>query len=99
MEGPMRRNAALAMISTPPATDPVFAAIERYSEAADAYWTAHIAAEEGGLRVWSTHPAVADVAEAWRQARNALSDTRPTTIAGVLALAALIAATCERMEC
>ena len=95
----MRRNTALAIVSASAAPDPIFAAIDRFNDAADAYWTAHIAAEERGLRVWSTHPAVARVAEAWLEARNALSRTRATTMAGVLALAELIASDCERIEC
>ena len=36
----MRRNAALAIVATTPAADPVFAAIEQFNEAADAYWMA-----------------------------------------------------------
>jgi hypothetical protein len=89
----------LALVSTPE-IDPIFAAIEQYEQAADAYWTEHAAAEERlGSRVWGGHPAVAGVEKAWRQATVALSATQATTIAGALALADLIAADCENIEC
>jgi hypothetical protein len=88
----------LALVPTP-AIDPIFAAIEQYEQAADAYWTARAAIEERGSRVWGGHPAVAEVEEAWRQATVALSNTRATTMAGALALADLIAANCENIEC
>jgi hypothetical protein len=89
----------LALVPTP-AIDPIFAAIEQYEQAADAYWTAHAAAEERlGSRVWGGHPAVADVEKAWRQATVTLSNTPATTIASALALADLIAADCENIEC
>jgi hypothetical protein len=54
----MRSRLALAPILE---TDPIFAAIERYEEAADAYWTARGAIEESGSRVWGGHPAVSEV--------------------------------------
>jgi hypothetical protein len=93
----MRTQLALV---PPPTIDPIFAAIEQYEQAADAYWTAHAAAEERlGSRVWGGHPAVAEVEEAWRQATVTLSNTPAATIAGVLALADLIAADCENIEC
>jgi hypothetical protein len=87
----------LALVPSP-AIDPIFAAIEQYNEAADAYWTARVAIEERGSRVWGGHPAVAEVEGAWRQATVALSNTRATTMAGALALADLIAADCEIIE-
>jgi hypothetical protein len=88
----------LALVPTP-AADPIFAAIDQYNEAADAYWTARLALEERGSRVWGGHPALAAVEGAWRQATVVLSKTRASTMAGALALADLIAADCEIIEC
>jgi hypothetical protein len=48
--------------------------------------------------VWGTHPAVRSERDAWDEAITELAATKPTTIAGLLELAMLIAGDAEHVE-
>jgi len=48
--------------------------------------------------MWGTHPAVRRERDAWDEAIAELATTKPTTVAGLLALAALIAGDAEHVE-
>lgn len=82
--------------------DPIFGAIDRYLRAEAAYWDARrIEQVRSGKTIWPGNPdfpALNRLAEAWERQRDRLRNTKPRTIGGIVALAAVIVEGAEDIE-